>query len=213
MDKLLMLNKLVDSKVIAIIRGDNKIDIDGIFESLINGGIKIIEISFTTPSAVRLIEHVTEKYGKHLIIGAGTVLDAETARQAIFAGAKFIFAPNYKQEVIDMCHRYGVVAIPGALTPTEIANAWENGADFVKVFPAMLFGVSYIEAIKAPLPQIPLIAVGGVDIENVRDFLKAGVVAVGVGSSLMKKNLIKEKKYDELSIYVKEFLKKANENN
>ena len=129
----------------------------------------------------------------------GTVLDAETARMVIDVGAEFVFSPVLKPEMIEICRRYSKIAIPGAFTPTEILNAWECGADLVKVFPTSQVGPSYIKAVKAPLPQIDLLAVGGVDLDNAKDFINAGCSAVGVGSSLVKKQFLKDNNFKALT--------------
>ncbi len=134
-----------------------------------------------------------------MLIGAGTVLDAATARAAILAGAEFIVAPTLSPEVIEMCHRYDKVVVPGAYTPTEILAAWELGADFVKLFPAEVGGPAYLQAVRAPLPQVKLMAVGGVTLETAAGFIRAGAVALGVGSSLVNKKVVADGRFDELT--------------
>jgi len=163
------------------------------------GGVKVIEFTLTTPRALDLIEQTSRELGDAVLLGAGTVLDPETARAAILAGAEFIVAPTLNLKVIEMCRRYGKVVIPGAYTPTEMLAAWEAGADFVKIFPADIGGPAYLKAVGAPLPQIKLIPVGGVTLENTGEFIKAGAVAVGVGSSLVEKRAIAEGRLDKLT--------------
>ena len=147
--------------------------------------MKTLEITVETPRVNNLIEKLVTTFGNQLIVGAGTVLDPETARSAIQAGAKFIFSPTVNIETIKMTKRYGVISIPGALTPTEILTAYENGADIVKVFPANVFGPGYLKSVNAPLPQIPLMPTGGIELSNIKEYLNAGAVAVGIGNSLV----------------------------
>jgi 2-dehydro-3-deoxyphosphogluconate aldolase/(4S)-4-hydroxy-2-oxoglutarate aldolase len=153
----------------------------------------------TTPGALEAISAASKALGDEAIIGAGSVLDAATARAAILAGARFIFSPVLNVEVIEMAHRYDCVAVPGALTPTEIITAWSAGADVVKVFPANHFGPQYLRDIHGPMPQVKLTPTGGVDLNTAAEWIKAGAVAIGVGSSLVKKDLISGGKWDELS--------------
>lgn len=153
--------------------------------ALFEGGVAAAEVTFTTPGAIEAIRAAKAAAGAGAVVGAGTVLDPETARAAILAGAEFIVAPNLNIEVITMCRRYGVPVMPGAFTPTEIVAAWEAGADVVKVFPAEVGGPAYFKAIRAPLPQIRLMPTGGVDLNSALDFLEAGACCLGVGGSLV----------------------------
>ncbi|MDQ0229254.1 bifunctional 4-hydroxy-2-oxoglutarate aldolase/2-dehydro-3-deoxy-phosphogluconate aldolase [Metabacillus malikii] len=173
-----------ETGVAAVIRGATKENIVPIAEALSAGGVKVLEITVETPGACGAIETASQQFDD-VLVGAGTVLDAETARTAIMAGAKFIFSPTTNPKTIQMAKRYGVVSIPGALTPTEILTAYECGADMIKVFPANVFGPSYIKDVHGPLPQIPIISTGGISVENAGDYIKAGAVGVGVGSSLV----------------------------
>jgi 2-dehydro-3-deoxyphosphogluconate aldolase / (4S)-4-hydroxy-2-oxoglutarate aldolase len=170
--------------IIPVIRGATVENILPIACALKKGGINIIEITVETPGALAALEKAANEL-ENVLVGAGTVLDEETARLAILSGAKFIVSPSMSIEVIQMTKRYGAVSIVGGLTPTEIVAAFENGADFVKVFPIHVFGPNYIKSLKDPLPHIPLIATGGVNTENIEDYIKAGVEAVGIGSSLV----------------------------
>ncbi len=170
--------------VAAVIRGATKENIIPIASALKEGGVKVLEITVETPGACQAIEKVATEFSD-VLVGAGTVLDPETARIALMSGSKFIFSPTLNRETIEMTKRYGAVSIPGALTPTEILNAYSYGADFIKVFPANVFGPSYIKDIHGPLPQIPIIVTGGIGLGNVKDFIKAGAIGVGVGSSLV----------------------------
>ncbi|CAM4223599.1 bifunctional 4-hydroxy-2-oxoglutarate aldolase/2-dehydro-3-deoxy-phosphogluconate aldolase [Lederbergia lenta] len=171
--------------VVAVIRGATPDSIIQIGNALKEGGVTAIEITMETPQAAAVIEAATVYFNQDVLVGAGTVLDAETTRVAILAGAKFIFSPTVNKETITMAKRYGVISVPGAFTPTEILTAYEYGADLIKVFPAGTGGPDYIKNIKGPLPHIPLMPTGGVDLDNTGDFIKAGAVAVGVGSTLV----------------------------
>ncbi|MBC7188712.1 bifunctional 4-hydroxy-2-oxoglutarate aldolase/2-dehydro-3-deoxy-phosphogluconate aldolase, partial [Candidatus Aerophobetes bacterium] len=171
---------------------------------------KTIEITMTVPGAIKIIEEIDRKFGKDVLLGAGTVLDAETARACILAGAKFIISPCLSFELLKICRRYSIVAIPGAMTPTEILTAWESGADMVKVFPVNnLGGPDYIRAIRAPLPHILLNPTGGVDLSNACEFIRAGAAAISAGSSLVDKEAIKEGKYQVITEKARRFLEEV----
>lgn len=178
------LNHILTHQIIAIIRGAEPDDILEIVDALKSGGIYTLEITVNSPKAIPLIERLSGKYGSELLIGAGTVLDTETARAAILAGAKFIISPTTDLPTITLTRRYGCVSIPGAFTPTEILHAFEYGGEIIKVFPASL-GAGYLKEIQGPLRQIPLMPTGGVNIENIREFKNAGAVAFGIGSALV----------------------------
>ncbi|MCM3694171.1 bifunctional 4-hydroxy-2-oxoglutarate aldolase/2-dehydro-3-deoxy-phosphogluconate aldolase [Neobacillus niacini] len=180
-----LLQEIIDSGVVAVIRGAKSDSIIPIAESLLAGGVNALEITAETPGALQLIEKVSVAFGDKVIAGAGTVLDPETARIAIMHGAKFIFSPTINIETIKMTKRYGVISVPGAMTPTEILSGYENGADVIKVFPANILGPNYLKDVHGPLPQIPLMPTGGIDIENTASYIRAGAVAVGVGSTLV----------------------------
>lgn len=185
-DEILSLIK--KSKIIAIIRTDKREVALKAAEALIFGGIKAIEFSYTMKFASDLIKELSEKYSKSgVAIGAGTILDAETAKIAISSGAQFIITPYLNEETVKLCLRYRIACIPGAMTVKETAECMEAGADMVKVFPSELFGPAIIKAIKGPLPQAPLIPTGGVTIENINMWLEAGAEAVGIGTNLISK--------------------------
>lgn len=185
--------------VIAIVRFDRSEDLVQVARAVRAGGVRVIEFTMTTPNALEIIGKSVREFGEDVLLGAGTVLDAETARAAILAGAEFIVAPTLSPSVIEVCRRYSKVVIPGAFTPTEILTAWEYGADFVKVFPAEFGGPGYFKAVLAPLPQVKLIPVGGVSLETTGDFIRAGASAVAVGSNLVKKSAIAAGRFDELT--------------
>ncbi|WP_428306460.1 bifunctional 4-hydroxy-2-oxoglutarate aldolase/2-dehydro-3-deoxy-phosphogluconate aldolase [Lacipirellula sp.] len=205
-DRLTTLQKLIDTGVIAVIRADSGDQLVNVCRALSAGGVQACEITMTTPGALDAIAQASRELGKSALIGAGSVLDAETARAAILAGARFIFSPILNLDVIAMAHRYDCVAVPGAMTPTEIATAWTAGADVVKVFPANHFGPQYLRDIHGPLPQVKLTPTGGVDLNTAADWIKAGAVAIGVGSSLVKKELINAANWDGLSSLAKQYV-------
>ncbi|WP_433941073.1 bifunctional 4-hydroxy-2-oxoglutarate aldolase/2-dehydro-3-deoxy-phosphogluconate aldolase [Paenibacillus lautus] len=182
------MSSILDNKIIAIIRGANSKDVLNTAKALHEGGVNILEITMNSPNALSAIEEITVELGDRVVVGAGTVLDSETARAAILAGAKFILSPTVDVETIKMAKRYGAVSIPGAFTPTEILSAYENGGDIIKVFPATL-GPSFIKDIRGPLPQIPLLPTGGIDLNNIQEFMKAGAIGCGIGSALVNTQL------------------------
>ena len=199
------LKLMSESGIISVIRAESSTELFQVASALKEGGIKVVEVTMTTPDALEVIKEISGRFKEEILIGVGTVLDPETARAAILAGAEFIVCPTLNKEVITLAHRYSKVVIPGAFTPTEILTAWEVGADLVKVFPAGVGGPSYIKSLKGPLPQIPLVPTGGVDLDNVASFIEVGAFAVGVGSSLVKKEFLKEKNFEGLIEFSKKF--------
>jgi len=199
---------LEDSKIIAIIRAQEAQSLTEAVTALREGGINCIEVTMTTPGALKLLEEVSGKV-EGVLFGAGTVLDPETARLCILNGAQFLVTPSLNFPVMEMAHRYDIPIIPGALTPTEILSAWEKGADVVKVFPAGSLGPGYIKELKGPFPQIKLCPTGGVNLDNLSAFLKAGASCVGVGGALVKNEFIREKKWEELKKLAKQFKEAA----
>ena len=176
-------------------------------EAIYRGGIRAAEITMTVPGAVRALEKVADRFGDKIMLGAGTVLDPETARICMLAGAEFFVTPALRPATIEMVKRYSKVICPGALTPTEVLTAWEAGADVVKVFPCgNVGGAKYIKALKGPFPQIEMIPTGGVNLETAGDFLKAGACAVAVGGELVDAKLLKEGKFDELTARARQYL-------
>ncbi|HUA63213.1 MAG TPA: bifunctional 4-hydroxy-2-oxoglutarate aldolase/2-dehydro-3-deoxy-phosphogluconate aldolase [Verrucomicrobiae bacterium] len=166
-------------------------------EALHEGGITTAEVTMTVPGAVKAMEKLAERFGGKVLLGAGTVLDAETARICMLAGAEFIVSPSLRPAVIETARRYSKPVCPGALTPTEVLTAWESGADVVKIFPCgNVGGAKYIKALKGPFPQIEMIPTGGVNLETAAEFLKAGACALGVGGELVDAKSIKEGKFD-----------------
>ena len=176
--------------VVAIMRANSPDQLLGAAKAVLAGGVVAIEVTMTTPGALDVIRQATSQFGKEVLFGVGSVLDAETARAAILAGAQFVVCPTFKYETVEICKRYSIPVVPGAYTPTEILTAWEAGANAVKVFPANAGGPGYLKAIKAPLPQVSLSAVGGVNLENTADFIRAGADFVGVGGELVNQKLL-----------------------
>ena len=195
-----ILNHLRMEKAVAIVRLDSGEKLVRVAEALKKGGISVIEFTCSTPGALDMIKEASARFGGDVLLGAGTVLDPETARMAILAGAEFIVTPATNLETIAICKRYGKPAVAGALTPTEMLTTWEAGADLVKVFPASnIGGPDYIKAVLAPLPQLRLVPTGGVSADNAAQYLKAGATAVAVGGNLVNKNAVENGDWDVIT--------------
>lgn len=188
-----------DVGVVAVVRAGGAVSLIDVTKALIAGGVTAIEITMTTPGALDAIEHCVAELSDDCLVGVGSVLDAETARAAILAGAQFVVSPTFDPRVIEMGHRYDRAVICGGLTPTEILGAWSAGADAVKVFPANHFGPQYFRDLRGPMPQLRLTPTGGVDLTTVPDWIRAGAFAVGAGSALVRKDLIEGARWEELS--------------
>ncbi len=187
MIKKQVIKKIRDTKIIPVIRTDSADKAQIIIKALIKGGIDVLEVTMTIPGAVELIAELTNQYKNKALIGAGTILDAKTAQKCIEAGAEFIVSPILDLKIVSFCNQNEVTAMSGALTPTEIFTAWSNGADIVKIFPvSAMGGASYIKAVKTVFPHIEIVPTGGVNLENAVDYIKAGALAVGMGSELTK---------------------------
>ena len=204
MTKLEQMQRIEACGIVAIIRANSSNELIDAAAAIHAGGVSVIEVTMTTPNALQVISDVSSAYGDSVLVGAGSVLDAETARAVMLVGAEFIVSPVTKADVIEICNRYSKVVIPGAFTPTEILTAWEAGADYVKVFPSSGVGASYIKDVKAPLPHIPLIPTGGINAENAAEFISAGATALGVGSSLVNNQLIEAGRFGLLTERAKE---------
>ncbi len=193
MNKSEIMQHIAEIGVIPVVRAESADIALRAIDAIRAGGISVLEITMTVPGAIRIIEEVAQKLGSKAIVGAGTVLDEVTARQCILAGAQFIVSPALNLHTISCCHRYGIVVIPGAMTPTEVVTASSAGADWVKVFPAgALGGPSYIKALKAPLPHIQLVPTGGVSLKTAADFILAGAIALGVGTDLVDTKALRD---------------------
>jgi 2-dehydro-3-deoxyphosphogluconate aldolase/(4S)-4-hydroxy-2-oxoglutarate aldolase len=205
------IQRFLKNGVMAIVRIDSAPNVIPTIEALAQGGIDFIEISLVTPHAIDYIAQIHERFGSSVMIGAGTVLDSESARAAILAGADFLVSPVTKVEIITTARRYGRLTFIGAYTPTECLLAWESGADAVKVFPAMPSGPEYIKALHAPLPQIPLVAVGGITLENLTAFFKAGACGVAGASNLADPRLVTAGRFEEITKIAAAWLKASHE--
>jgi 2-dehydro-3-deoxyphosphogluconate aldolase/(4S)-4-hydroxy-2-oxoglutarate aldolase len=208
------LQRVLDSGIVAIIRASSGEQLVDVARALYDGGISVLEVTFTVPGVLDIISAVRKDLGDKVLVGAGTVLDTESARAAFLAGAEFIVSPCVNTEVIKLCNRYSKLSMPGAFTPTEVVTAWEAGADVVKVFPADVGGPNYLKALHGPLPQIRLLPTGGVDLNTITSFLKAGACAVGLGSALVEKKAVETGDFERLrslSAQYVELVKKARQ--
>src|SRR2546427_3510545 len=198
---------LSDAGLVPVVRCSTSEAAVKVVGALYQGGIRAAEITMTVPGAIRALEKVADQFGDKLLLGAGTVLDPETARVCMLAGCEFFVTPSLRISTIEMAKRYSKAIFPGALTPTEVLAAWEAGADAVKIFPAgNVGGPKYIKALKGPFPQIEMIPTGGVNLETTGDFLKAGACAVAVGSELVDAKTIKEGRYQVIEQRAREYL-------
>ena len=212
MSRAEVIKQIKDTGVIPVVRASSADEAMRAIDAIREGGISILEITMTVPGAVGLIEQVAKLYGDVATVGAGTVLDPETATACISAGAKFVVSPALNLETIACCRRHDVAVMPGALTPTEVVQAWSAGADFVKVFPAgAVGGPSYLKALKAPLPQIELVPTGGVSLKTAADFIKAGAAALGVGADLVDIKAIREGQSSLITERAKQFVEIVRE--
>lgn len=196
------------TKIIAIMRAQQSGQMLAAAEAIYAGGVRVIEVTMTTPGALELISEAVQRFGDEVLFGAGSVLDAETARLAILAGAGFIVAPALNVKTIRMCRRYSIPVLPGCYTPTECLTAWEAGADMIKLFPADIGGPDFVKAILAPMPQLEIVPVGGVTVDNVDQFIAKGATAVGVGSSLINQKVVEQGDFTELTRRARAFVEK-----
>jgi 2-dehydro-3-deoxyphosphogluconate aldolase / (4S)-4-hydroxy-2-oxoglutarate aldolase len=200
------LKRVLDSGLVAIIRSPSSDVLVDVAEALVAGGIDVMEVTFTVPNALEVLASVRKKLGDRILLGAGTVLDTETARAALLAGAEFIVTPTVNTRVIEMCRRYDKVIMPGGFTPTEVLTAWEAGADAVKVFPADIGGPAHLRALKGPFPQIRLLPTGGVNLETLGDFVKSGACAVGLGSALVEKAALEQRNMARITELARQYV-------
>ena len=212
MEKREVFNRMISEGLVPVIRVASAAEAIDVADAIKAGGVTLIEITMSVQGALDVIKELAGKYKDEIIMGAGTVLDPETGRAALLAGAQFIVTPTLNLDLIQLCHRYSTVIVPGAMTPTEILTAWNAGADMVKVFPAaQLGGPEYIKAIRGPLPQVLLVPTGGVNLQNAGAFIKAGATALGAGGELVDKKAVKEKKFEVITENAKAFLKVIRE--
>lgn len=204
-----ILSKIKAGGLVAVVRADSAEQAFKIADACIDGGVVAIEITYTVPGATEIIEELRKKYSSgEIIIGAGTVLDSETARTAILAGAQYIVSPYLNTEAVKLCNRYRIACMPGAMTIKEVAECMEAGADIVKVFPGELFGPAFIKAVKGPLPHASMMPTGGVSLDNVHEWIKAGAVAVGVGGNLTAG--AKKGDYNSITEIARKFIQNIN---
>ena len=197
---------LEQAGVIAVIRLADGSELRAVAEALLAGGVRALEVTMTVPGAVSLIETLAASLPSSALLGAGTVLDAATARQVIGAGARFVVSPVFRRPVLDVCHEHGVAAMPGCFTPTEILDAWEAGADLVKVFPATSLGPAFFKDVRGPLPQVRLVPTGGVTRENAGDWIRAGAAAIGVGTALVDRAAVSARRFDVITSRARELM-------
>lgn len=208
MTKQEIVDKIIESGVVAVIRMEEPEKLLRVVEAINAGGIDVIEITMTVPNAIKLIEQVSKEFEEKVLVGVGSVLNKNMAQDAINAGAKFVVSPILKKEVVETAQKNNISVFPGCFTPTEIYTAYEMGAEIIKVFPADILGMQFIKAVKAPIPNINLMPTGGVTLTNISEWIQAGACAVGIGTALLEKKAIKENNYDLLT----ENAKKAIEN-
>jgi 2-dehydro-3-deoxyphosphogluconate aldolase/(4S)-4-hydroxy-2-oxoglutarate aldolase len=212
MEKRDIFNRMISEGLIPVIRVASASEAIDVANAIKEGGVSLIEITMSVQGAIEVIKELSREYGDEIIMGAGTVLDTETGRAALLAGAQFIVSPTLDLNLIQLAHRYSAVVIPGAMTPTEILTAWNAGADMVKVFPAaQLGGPAYLRALRGPLPQILLVPTGGVNIENAGAFIQAGAAVLGVGGELVDKKAVKERKFSVITENARAFLEAVRE--
>ncbi len=192
------LRRVLDCGVVAVVRSPDSQQLVEVARALADGGVSVVEITMTVPDALDVLRQVRRALGDRLLLGAGTVLDPETARAALLAGAEYLVAPTVNLDVIRLCQRYDKLVMPGAFTPTEILTAWEAGADIVKVFPADVLGPAFFKALRGPLPQVRLMPTGGVDLTTAADFLRAGACCLGVGGQLVDPKLVAARDFDRI---------------
>ena len=198
--------RLEEAGVVAVIRLADAAALGAVAEALIEGGVQALEVTMTVPRAAALIGQLTRSLPEAFMVGAGTVLDADTAQQVIDAGARFVVSPVLRRAVLEAVHERDVVAIPGCFTPTEILDAWDAGADIVKVFPATALGPGFISDVRGPLPQVRLMPTGGVTRDNAGDWIRAGAVAIGVGTALVDRQAVADRRFDVITANARHFV-------
>src|SRR5580700_3925550 len=206
MSKESQLRRVLDCGIVAIVRSPDGQQLVEVARALADGGVSVVEITMTVPNALDVVRQVRQALGDRLLLGAGTILDTETARAALLAGAEYLVSPTLNLDVIRLCRRYDKLVMPGAFTPTEILAAWEAGADIVKVFPADVVGPVFFKAIKGPLPQIRVMPTGGVDLTTAADFLKAGACCLGVGGQLVEPKAVAARDFDRIRGLAREYV-------
>src|SRR5947209_442476 len=206
MSKESQLRHVLDSGIVAVVRSPDSQQLVEVCRALADGGVGVVEITLSVPDALDVLRQVRRALGDRVLLGAGTVLDPETARAVLLAGAEYVVAPTVNLDVIRLCQRYDKLVMPGAFTPTEILTAWEAGADVVKVFPADVVGPAFFKALRGPLPQVRLMPTGGVDLTTAAAFLKAGACALGIGSQLVEPKAVAERNFDRIRDLARQYV-------
>ena len=206
MSKEKQLQQVLDCGIVAVVRCPDSRQLVEVCRALADGGVTVVEITMSVPDALEVLREVRHALGDRLLLGAGTVLDGETARAVLLAGAEYVVAPTVNLEVIRLCQRYDKLVMPGAFTPTEIVSAWEAGADIVKVFPAEVVGPAFFKALRGPLPQIRLMPTGGVDLTTAAAFLKAGACCLGIGGQLVEPRAVAEGNFDRIRELARQYV-------
>ncbi len=204
--KSIALDRIARTGVVAVLRATDGALLADVAEALLLGGVEAVEVTFTVPKAHRVIEKMADALGDRILLGAGTVLDPETARAALLAGAEFIVSPTLNLDVVRLCRRYSKAVMPGALTPTEVLTAWEAGADVVKIFPSDLTGPAYLKALAGPLPQVRMMPTGGVNLDTAAEFLRAGAFALGIGGSLVEGRALAERNFAQIETLARRYV-------
>ena len=199
------LKRILEGGIVAVVRAESGEHLVPVVTALAEGGVTAVELTFTVPDALTVLRQVRQSLGDRIILGAGTVLDPETARSALLHGAEYIVAPTVNLETIRLCRRYDKVVMPGAYTPTEVLTAWEAGADVVKIFPAEIGGPAFFQALRGPLPQIRMMPTGGVDLSTAESFLRAGACCLGVGSKLVEPKAVAAADYTRIRDLASQF--------
>ena len=206
MSKEDQLRRVLDGGIVAVVRSQDSAQLVEVVRALADGGVTVAEITMTVPNALDVLRQARQALGDRVLLGAGTILDPETARAALLAGAEYLVAPTVNLDVIRLCQRYDKLVMPGAFTPTEILAAWEAGADIVKVFPADVVGPAFFKAVRGPLPQIRMMPTGGVDLTTAASFLKAGACCLGVGGQLVEPAAVARRDFDRLRELAKQYV-------
>jgi 2-dehydro-3-deoxyphosphogluconate aldolase / (4S)-4-hydroxy-2-oxoglutarate aldolase len=206
MSKETQLRQVLDCGIVAVVRSPDSQQLVEVVRALADGGVMVVEITMTVPDALGVLRQVRQALGERVLLGAGTILDTETARAALLAGAEYLVAPTLNLDVIRLCLRYSKLVMPGAFTPTEILTAWEAGADIVKVFPAEVVGPAFFKAMRGPLPQVRLMPTGGVDLTTAADFLRAGACCLGLGSQLVEPRAVAERNFDRIRDLARQYV-------
>jgi 2-dehydro-3-deoxyphosphogluconate aldolase / (4S)-4-hydroxy-2-oxoglutarate aldolase len=199
------LQRVLDCGIVAVVRFSDPGPLVEVVKALAEGGVTVAEVTFTVPNVLHVLRAAKRELGDRVLLGAGTVLDPETARAALLAGAEFVVAPAVNLDVIRLCRRYDKLVMPGAFTPTEVLTAWEAGADIVKVFPAEVVGPAFFRALRGPLPQVKLMPTGGVDLTTAAEFLKAGAACLGVGGQLVDPKAVAAGDFARITALAKQY--------